>query len=66
MADRVSHRQDRETERERDAVKTDTDLGKSRRQDGAATTAENQPRGSEEFRREFLRHRQLLNWAPSH
>ena len=49
MADRVGHRQYRETERQRDAKKADPERGKCSGQNGAAAAAEGQPECAKEL-----------------
>src|SRR6185369_2704812 len=50
MAHRIGHRQDGKAKGEGDAEQPDSDLRKRRRQHRAATTAEDEPEGSKEFR----------------
>ncbi len=49
MPDRESHRQYRQTERQRYAQKTDADIRKRCGQHRAAASAEDQPKGTEEL-----------------
>lgn len=55
MADRIGHGHNGQTKRQRNADKTDADLGEFRRQHGAAAAAENQPKCADELGREFFR-----------
>jgi hypothetical protein len=59
-ADGKGQGQDGQSECESNADKSDTELRKTRSQHGAAAASKYQPKGSEEFRSEFPRHRSLL------
>jgi len=54
VPDGERHRQDGETEREGHPEQADTDLGKRRREHGAAAATENEPEGAEELRSELV------------
>src|SRR5262245_20085398 len=49
VSDGIGHRQHGQTERERYAKQTDTDLGECSRENRAAATTENKPEGPEEL-----------------
>jgi hypothetical protein len=49
MADRVSHRQDRQPESEGDTEQADTNIWKRSGEDGTAAASENQPESADEL-----------------
>ena len=57
VADGVRHGQHGQTERKSDPQESDAQVGKCRRQHGAAASPENQPERSDEFR-----HGPLCQW----
>src|SRR4030095_12977648 len=66
VAEGVDHRQNRQTEGQRDSQKTDSRAGKFRREHSASATSENQPESPYKFRRRPFHqcHNQLLSIQP--